>query len=149
MGGDGGVKRAPDRVGHVYAEVPADIDEDRAYGAAADLFGQFLDGGEAGEEVFLGSVGLGFGALGFWARDGEAETGIVDLFGGADEALPQGFRHAEGAHDAGHDEGEILGAEGSGDGTENVRRRVAAEGVGEAPAEFHEGVDDDQEAERR
>ena len=148
MGGDRGVERAPDRVRHVDAEIAADVHEDGAYRAAADLFGQFLDGGEAGEEVFLGSVRLGFGAFGLWARDGQAETGIVDLFGGADEALPQGLRHAPGAHDAGHDEGEILGAEGSGDGTEDVRRRVAAEGVGEAPAEVDKGVDDDQKAER-
>ena len=148
VGGDRGVKRAPDRVGHVYAEVPADIDEDGADGAAADLFGQFLDRWEAGEEIF-GCVGLGFGALGFCAWGGEAETGGVDLFGDADETLPQCFRHAEGTHDAGHDESEIARAEGAGDGVQDVGRRMVAEGVGEAPAKFDERVDDGEEAEGR
>ena len=65
---DGEFEVAPEWVGGEDAEVSADILEHAPDGAVADLGGDFLGGGEAGEQGFVGDFaaawGCGFG--GWW-----------------------------------------------------------------------------------
>ena len=66
---DGEFEVAPERVGGEDAEVSADILEHAPDRAVADLGGDFLDGGEAGEQGlvvgFAAAWGWGFGGARF------------------------------------------------------------------------------------
>ena len=76
---DGEFEVAPERVGGEDAEVAADILEHAPDRAVADLGGDFLGGGEAGEQGFVvgaGSWGGGLGRAGFAAGFGGGGSAV-------------------------------------------------------------------------
>ncbi len=66
---DGPLQFAPQRIGRHDAEIAADIGEDGADGAAADLGGDLLGGGQAGES-WIGADGTAGGRRGDGGRLG-------------------------------------------------------------------------------
>ena len=141
------------------AEVAADIGDDGADRAATHLGGDFLFRGQAGEARVLGVVGgLGFG-LGVRRCDlpsgaRPAGGGLADgrrrevLAAGGALAKP-GFQSrgaAQAIGDAGEDDGEIGGAEGSGEQGEAWGGSALLNRAGELPAVVDQFADEAEDA---
>jgi len=133
------------------AEIEADIDQEGADRAVADVGSDLLRGGEAGEGLEWSArlaVGCGAGL----ARGGRAEVPRSKVAASGGAAEEPGFERGGAEQttvDAGEDQGDIAGAEDAGDeGEAGEGFRVVGvllEEVGEVPAVGDERADEAEE----
>jgi hypothetical protein len=132
------------------AEIETDVDEEGAERAMADLEGDLLGRGEAGEGEILGRSARAGGAFGGarLASGGEEAPGLKVAAPGGELGEPvfEGGGAEQAAGDAGEDQGDVAGAEDAGDegeaGEDFGGSGVLLEGVGEVPAIGDECVEE-------
>ena len=131
-------------MGRVDAEVPADVDDDRAGGLVADAAGDFIrrgHGAEQGRVVFRLGQPDGAGPGGGWICGG-GSVGRASRPSTQEAGLEAGGEE-EAAGDAGDDQSEVARAVAPGEGPAGDGRVLALQGGHEGLAEVddpgHEG----------